>query len=147
VKKALATPRNGPKVQDVLLQMIEAEAQDEVLGPLVAGMASKSPKHAEASARAAREALVEFGVGGQRLVTACVDLFGSSTAAVRAEAIVLAQHLFLIMGPRISSHFDVLRPIQVLSYGACANSLVMLTRAPLATCANNQTISARRSKT
>ena len=100
-------------MQEVLLQMVEAGAEQHVVPHLVAGMASKNGKQAAAAAKAAREAFVQLGAGRDSLVAACVDLFGSSHAAVRAEAIMLARALFLVLGPSISSHFGSLRPIQV----------------------------------
>ena len=38
VNKGLATPRNGPKVQELLVQMIEAEAGEHVLRQLVGAL-------------------------------------------------------------------------------------------------------------
>lgn len=117
VTKALATPRNGPKVQEVLVQMIEAEAGEHVVRELVAGMASKNGKQAEAAAQTARQALMLLGPGAtharQQLVPACIALFDSSSAAVRTEALALTRQLTLMLGPHIRPLFDSLRPIQV----------------------------------
>eukprot|EP00802_Teleaulax_amphioxeia_P003895 Tamp_03898.p1 GENE.Tamp_03898~~Tamp_03898.p1 ORF type:complete len:1023 (+),score=231.23 Tamp_03898:23-3070(+) len=116
VTKALATPRNGPKVQEVLVQMIEAEAGEHVVRELVAGMASKNGKQAEAAAQTARQALMLLGPGAtharQQLVPACIALFDSSSAAVRTEALALTRQLTLMLGPHIRPLFDSLRPIQ-----------------------------------
>ena len=78
---------------------------------------SKNSKQAAASAQAAREALLQFGPvptqARQLLVTACIALFDSSTAAVRAEALSLSRQLLLVLGTSIRPLFDSLRPIQV----------------------------------
>ena len=117
IAKGLAAPRNGAKVQDVLLRMIQAEAGEQVVPQLVLGMKSKNSKQAAASAQAAREALLQFGPvptqARQLLVTACIALFDSSTAAVRAEALSLSRQLLLMLGTSIRPLFDSLRPIQV----------------------------------
>lgn len=93
--------------------MIEAGAEQHVVPHLVAGMTSKNGKQAAAAAKAAREALMQLGAGGDCLVPACVDLFSSSHAGVRAEALKLAHDLLLVLGPSIGTQFDSLRAIQV----------------------------------
>jgi len=118
VSKALALPRVGGKVQEVLLQMIEAEAAPLVIPQLVQGMRSRNAKQAAAAALVATEAVRQFGGGQslarQSLATACVALFESSTGAVRAQALLLARELFLALGHGIRPLFDSLRPIQAL---------------------------------
>ena len=125
IAKGLAAPRNGAKVQDVLLRMIQAEAGEQVVPQLVLGMKSKNSKQAAASAQAAREALLQFGPvptqARQLLVTACIALFDSSTAAVRAEALSLSRQLLLVLGTSIRPLFDSLRPIQVCLH-ACLHA-------------------------
>jgi hypothetical protein len=117
VNKALATPRNGPKVQEILVQMIEAEAGEHVLRQLVAGMASNNGKQAAAAAQTARQALLVLGpvatYARQHLVPASIALFDSSSGAVRTEALALTRQLILMLGPDIRPLFDSLRPIQV----------------------------------
>jgi hypothetical protein len=117
VNKALATPRNGPKVQELLVQMIEAEAGEHVLRQLVAGMASNNGKQAVAAAQTARQALLVLGPVATHarlhLVPASIALFDSSSGAVRTEALALTRQLILMLGPDIRPLFDSLRPIQV----------------------------------
>jgi hypothetical protein len=116
VKKGLTIPRNGGKVQEVVVQMMEAHAASHVLPPLVAAMANNNGKLAAAAAQTARQALVLLGPlptqARQCLVPACIGMFDSSAAAVRAEAVLLTRELLLSLGPSIRPLFDSLREIQ-----------------------------------
>lgn len=116
VKKALTTPRNGAKVQEVLVQMIESDSGAHVVPVLVAGMGNNSGKLAVAAAQTARQALQLLGPvptqARECLVAACIGSFDSSAAAVRAEALALTRELLLALGPSIRPDFDSLREIQ-----------------------------------
>ena len=117
IDKAAGQAKCKSKVQDLALQLIEAEAGEAVAEELIKGCAHKQPKISGACAEALRMSVEAFGLrslGAQSkaVVKLTVTMFDSTVAPVRSEAKPLAVELFKYMGAALRPSYDNLRPAQ-----------------------------------